>query len=180
MAPRPGTRDSQPDSPLRVLFAAGRLVGFLVLAGVAVLIVAAAVLVPAYARLARAHYERACQQARTADLSALAEAQERMIFALPDDEVLTMRLAMSQEALSPSDRILYSLPRVRPTGSPDLIKPMRHPRPAPPPDWLMRLDARLRNRSTRRGLLLVAFGCLVLAIFLFAPPEKYHRSSRRL
>ena len=175
MAPRRGIKDSRPQTPLGVLFAAGRLVGFVALAGVAVLIVAAVVLVPAYSRLGRARYQRACQEARVADLAALAEAQERMIAALPADEILTMRLAMSQEALAPSDRVPYSLPQVRPGGSPDLIKPVRHPRPVPPPDWLARLDAKLRKVSTRRGLLLLAFGCLVLAIFLFAPPEKYRR-----
>ena len=104
--------------PAGLLFSAGRLVGFLLLAGAAVLLLAGVVLLPAWARLAEARYGRACPEARTADLEALAEAQERLIAALPKDEVLAMRLAIKQESLAPSDRVAYALPTVAPAGPP--------------------------------------------------------------
>lgn len=175
MAPRRGTRDEVTRAPAGVFFAAGRMVGFLAAAGTAVALIAAIVLVPALARLAQARYERGCQEALTADLEALAKAQERMIEALPEDETLAIRLLISQEDVTPSDREPYELPSLGPSKAPDLIEAVRHPRPAPPPDWLVHLDRRLKKPATRRGLLLLAVGALVAALFLFAPPEKYRR-----
>jgi len=147
------------------------------MAALGMALAAGVVLVPAHARLVRARYERDCQRAQTADLAALAEAQERMIAALPADEILTMRLAISQESVAPSDRLAYTLPHLAPAGSPDLIKPVRHPRPPAPSGWLIRLDARLQKISTRRGLLLLALGFLMAAMFVFAPPEKYRKAT---
>ncbi len=159
-----------------VLFAVGRLVGFALTAGLAVGLVGAVVLLPAYARVAQARYEQGVQEAQTADLNGLVEAQARMIRDLPRDAVLTSRLKMSQEAAKPdSGAVVYSLPTVGPGKPPDLVWVDRAPRPDPPPAWLVHVAGRFRRTETRRGLLLVACGALVVAMFLFSAPDKYRR-----
>ena len=175
MAPPRGRRANPPLHPAGLLFAAGRMVGFTVMAAVAVAVVSSVVLLPAYAQWVRAQYERDCLLARTKDLEALSNAHERLIAALPTDRVLTMRLAISHEALRPAAGSRVPLPGADPATPPGLIRAVSHPRPAPPPDWLMHLDARLQRPATRRGLLLLAAGAVVVDMFVFAPPEKYHR-----
>ena len=151
------------------------MVGFTVMASAAVAVISTVVLLPPHAQLVRAQYQRDCLRARTKDLEALSDAHDRLIAALPTDRVLTMRLAISHEALRPRDGSPLRIPGAGPASPPGLVRAVRHPRPAPPSDWLMRLDAKFQRPATRRGLLLLAVGALVLALFLFAPPEKYGR-----
>ncbi|MGB2823324.1 MAG: hypothetical protein WBF17_20245, partial [Phycisphaerae bacterium] len=101
MVPRPGTRDRKADDSGGFLAAAGRMVGFCLLAGAALAIFAAATLLPEYARVLHADYALARQEAVNADLKALIEANDRLIAALPDNPVLAKRLAMNQFGLWP-------------------------------------------------------------------------------
>jgi len=178
MEPQPGARDSQAGEPSGVLLAAGRMVGFLLLVALALTIIAGVVLIPPYARLAGAQYELECLRAGIADAEGLVAANDRLIAALPHDEVLTMRLAMSQEPLAPSKEVVVRTPSAPPASPPDVIRPDRHPRPPPPAGWIFSANMKLKRTNTRRGLLLLAGAALVLALFLFAPPEKYRRQKR--
>lgn len=154
------------------LFATGRLIGFVTLAGPAILILAGLVLLPAYARWQHAEYEKECLATACRESAAMIAAQERLIEDLPENEVLTKRLSLAQgELCLENEHVSSTIDRpLRPP--PDVIPTIRYPRPAPPNDVLMRASVRLANPGTRRGLLLLAGGCLLTAMFLFAPPDR--------
>ncbi len=154
------------------LFAAGRLIGFVTLAAPAILILAGLVLLPAYARWQHAEYEKECLATACRESAAMITAQQRLIEDLPDNEVLTKRLAMAQGELSPENEHVSSTGDRPLRPPPDVIPPIHYPRPAPPNDVLMRASVRLANPATRRGLLLLACGCMLTAMFLFAPPDR--------
>lgn len=178
MADPRGTRASLPAAPDGLLFAAGRMIGFVALAGLAMATAAVLVLLPAYARMRLAIYERDCDRVTVAELQATAAANARLIADLPTNPVLTKRLAMSQGDLLPDNEVIVfkgSSPSPRPP--PDVIIPIRYGRPAPPDGWMIRAAAKVQHPPTRRGLLLLATGALLVALFLFAPPEKYDRRS---
>lgn len=174
MADRHGTRVSLPAPPDGVLFAAGRMIGFVALAGLGMAIVAALVLLPGYVRMQTALYERDCERIASAELEATAGANARLIADLPSNPVLTKRLAMSQGDLLPDNEVIVS--KGQPTHPPpDVVVPARYARPAPPDGWAFAAAVKLQNPPTRRGLMLLAAGALLVAMFLFAPPEKYAR-----
>ena len=174
MADPSGRKDS--DGPAAgLLFAAGRMVGFLALAGTALAIIAGMVLLPAYAKMRYARYERDCQKVALAEMEATAAANARLIADMPSSPVLTKRLAMSQGELVPDKEVIA--PATRATRPPpDVILPVRYPRPDPPEGWLLTAAAKLQNPPTRRGLLLLATGSLLVALFLFAPPQPRPRT----
>ncbi len=142
------------------------------LTAIAMARVAALVLLPAYARMQIALYERDCDRVAVVELAATAAANTRLIADLPTNPVLTKRLALSQGDLLPNNEVIVfkGQPDHHP---PDVIIPVRYVRPAPPEGWLIRAAAKAQNPPTRRGLLLLATGALLVALFLFAPPEKY-------
>lgn len=150
------------------------MVGFVTLAGLALGLVSVVVLLPAYARMAYARYERDCEKAAVAELTATAAANERLLAALPNNPVLTKRLALSQGRLVPDNEVIVASPSA--TGAPpDVVTPVRLPRPSPPNGVLLAAAAKLQNPPTRRGLLLLAAGTLLVAVFLFAPPDRDER-----
>ncbi|MCJ7545050.1 MAG: hypothetical protein MUP47_10915 [Phycisphaerae bacterium] len=172
MVDRRGIRASPAPAPDGLLFAAGRMVGFVTLVGLAMATVAALVWLPAYARMRLAVYERDCDRVTVAELQATASANARLIADLPTNPVLTKRLAMSQGDLLPDNEVIVF--KNKPLRAPpDVIIPVRYPRPAPPEGWAIQTAAKVQNLPTRRGLLLLATGALLVALFLFAPPEKY-------
>jgi len=160
------------------LFAFGRLVGFVITAGAALLTLAAVVLVPAYADKAAAQYERDLQRARMADMEAFAVANDRLIGALESkDAVLTKRLAARRLGLWPRNEAIA----VEAGGPPptSLIRWTRHPRPDPPSTWLIGAAARLRSPGVRRGLLVLAAAAMLVAALVFSAPEKYRKNRPR-
>ncbi|MBL7133050.1 MAG: hypothetical protein ISS78_03040 [Phycisphaerae bacterium] len=151
------------------LDAVGRVIGFLMIAGPAMAILAGVVLLPSYVALAQAEYDEACAQASVADAKAQIQANERLIAALPTDPVLTKRLAENQLPCRPQHEVIIpGAPQKRP---PDLVLPRRAQRPSRPPRWLMTAAGKMSNPPTRRGLLLLALGALITAVYLFAPPQ---------
>ncbi|MFA6134955.1 MAG: hypothetical protein WC869_13145 [Phycisphaerae bacterium] len=171
MEHQPGRKaDSRARGPW-LIFALGRGLGFLTLAGLAMVILAALILLPAYAQLQQVVYDRDCQQVAVNENDKTLEAQRRLIEELPDSEVLTKRLAISQGELTPDREVI--VPRAgMPTLPPDVIQPVRYPRPAKPDNLLLTLGTRIEKPSTRRGLLFLAAGALLVAMFLFSPPER--------
>jgi len=148
-----------------------RAVGFLLPAAVAVGIMAMVVLLPPYARLQAARYERDCLLARQADAEALIAAQQRLIDALPRDVVLTKRLAQRRLGLRPNDEMIipaWSAGAREPAPIPSI---QTHPLPQPPPRRLMKLASRLGAPRLRRGLMLLAGGLLILSILLSDKPD---------
>lgn len=151
----------------------GRIAGFLMVAAPAVLMVAAIVLLPPYARLARAQYDLSCARADLIDAETQVAANQRLIAALPVDEVLTKRLAVSQLPCRPANEIVVAGPGdgidIDITKPPDLVRPPRSRRPSPPPVWMATVSTKLSNPPTRRGLLLLALGAIITAVYMFAP-----------
>jgi len=135
-------------------------------------VLAATALLPPYASLAAARYERDSQRAAVADLESLAAANEELIAALKEgDPVLTKRLAMSMLRMRPNGETVARL-----CGSDgaaqDIVLISRHPRPDPPKSWLLQLAERFRNVNLRRGLLAVASGALAVALLVFFVPGR--------
>ena len=175
--PQPATENDESGRVGRFFSAAGCLVGFCSLAGVSVALFAVVLLLPDYARLQRARYELARQEAANADLAALLRANERLIANLPDDPVLTKRLAMNQLGLWPENEVVLlhdGRPRRMPPG---LVLTDAHPRPKPPGGWLMHAARRMTNPPTRRGLLLLAAAAMLAALFLFPAKEAKRKPS---
>jgi len=149
-----------------------RAAGFFLLAGAAVASLAGAVLLPAWARLAEVRYELACLRAEIADAEAQIAANDRLITALPTDEVLARRLAMSQNLYWPRNEIVVVDPNAPPAETPDVVCGPRHPRPPRPAGLLIRAGKKLEKASKRRGLLLLAAAALAAALFGFAPAQE--------
>ena len=114
MAPQCGTRHSESAARRQLVDAVWRPVGFVLLAGMALTILAAVVLLPPYVRLARVRYEHDRLLAKNADDEALVAAYDMLIESAPTDPVLTKRLAICQFGLLPrNEMIVHSggLPR---------------------------------------------------------------------
>ena len=148
---------------------AGRLVGFAMLAGLAGVILAGVVLVPAYNRYAWARYERDCHAADVEDFEAAVAAHDRLIEGMPRDEVLAKRMAMSRLGVLPGNEMVVVDPDRPPALPPGVVVPAAAPRPSAPPAWLGRLAGKLEMPSKRRGLMVLAVALLVTAVYLFAP-----------
>ena len=170
-------KNTRTDPPSGVLYAAGRLVGFLLLAGLAVGIFAAVVLVPPYVDMVTAEYVVACNEAAIQDAQDRVEANRRLIEALPEDPVLTARYAMAQEPLVPQTHEVVRVPGQ--SLLPDQRPPAPNPRPAPPSGLLFQINSRLERPSTKRGLLLLAVALLTAAVFLFSPPNRYRLRGKK-
>lgn len=161
MAHRCGTRAeaSPPAGP-------GRWVLFVVSVGAAMALVAGVVLLPAYAALRRAEWERDCLAAQARAARAEIAAYDRMLDAAPDDPVLTKRLAITQLGLQPRrEKVVYegSVPR------PAVLELPAEDAPTPPAAWVQTAASRLRRPRTRRGVLLLAAGMLSAALFGLFP-----------
>lgn len=177
MVQRPGRKDNTPaDGPGS---AAGRLVGFLALAGAALSVFAAMVLLPAWASCLRVKYERDCLRAAVTDAEAEAQARLRQQRAAQIDPQYNKRIALA-DGMVPVNCL-----RMPPPEAPDepvgAITVTPSPRPSPPPDLLLRAAARAEHPPTRRGLAVLVAGAIVTAMYLFSPPGVYRRrrSARR-
>ena len=149
-----------------------RWAGFTLLTGLGLATLAAVALLPPYARLAGSEYELAKLRAALADAEALAATNQRLIDALPKDEVLTKRLIMRQSGKLPKDEVVVFDPAAPPPPSPGAVPPERQNQPDPPSAWLLAVAGRLENATTRRGLFVLAVGAIAAAMLLFAPPAK--------
>ena len=170
MALQHGTRDRLSGRRASTSDVVGRAIGFLMVGGPAVAILAGVVLLPPYAALARTEYELGCKQATVADGHAQFRARERLIGGLQKDEVLIKRVAENQLRCRPWNEIVIPSPRPQ-NRPPDLVTPKRHRRPVPPPQWLMTAARKLSDPPMKRAMVLLGFGALVTAIYLFTPPQ---------
>lgn len=145
---------------------AGNAIGFLLLAGAGLTLLAGVVLLPAYAKLADARHAKRCLEADTADLKARIAADDRLI-AARDDPVLWQRLAWCQLGLAPEGMVVSTDPDAPPRFPPGAASPPRHPRPEPPDGWMFHAGRKLQRAPLRRGVFLLGAGALFLAIVLF-------------
>ena len=132
------------------------------LAGPALGIIAALVLLPAHARLVSTHHKLAVRKAQIRRAETLADANDRLIRAIPNDRSLATRL------------VLRTLPGALPIPSGLRPAPLRCP--PRPSGWLLDVAYRLQKPALRRGVFAVACLTLAAAMFLFAPPPVKSRS----
>jgi len=169
-----GTRDKKHDSPGpagRGFLAAGRFVGFAVLAGISLSILATVVLLPAYVSMSEAGYQRDILAARQRNALKLIDARERMIKALQeDDRQLLTRLVRSQFDLLPRNEVVVIDPSA-PPQTPQVYLLAESPLPSAHKGLISHAADKLKNDRTRRGLLLLSAGAMLAAMFLFSPPK---------
>ena len=132
--------------------------GFVVLAGLGMAIIAALVLMPAWANVVRAEHDLAVKRANIEHSRKIVAAGARLNNAIPHDRVVNERL-------------------VKGTVRQDLIHTPPVKYPPEPNGWLLGLADKLAQPKTRRGLFFVACVALAGAMFLFAPPS-IRRASR--
>jgi len=140
---------------------------FCLLGGMAMVVLGAVLLLPEYARLRQARHQLARQKATIADLESLITGNDRLITALPDNVVLTKRLAMNELGLWPEDEVVVISDRRPRLQSPAMVVTKLAPRPEPPVGWVMDAANRVANPPTRRGLLLLAVIGLIAVVMLF-------------
>jgi len=169
MVPQHGTRDdgNPPGGFGGLVSAFMQFVTFCLLAGTAMTVFAAVLLLPEYARLQQAKYQLARQQATMAKLRSLIEGNERYIAELPHDAVLTKRLAMNELGLWPQDEVVVLTGGGPRQPSPGMVAAPEAPAPQPPAGFLMDAAQRVADPPTKRGLLLLAVTGLVVALLLF-------------
>ncbi len=151
MARQPGTKADDNTRGAKLSDAIGRGVGFIVLAALAMAIVTALVLMPAWANLVRAEYDLAVKRADIEHSRKIVAAGARLNNAIPHDRVVNERL-------------------VKGTVRQGLIHtpPVEYPRE--PGGWRLGLADKLAQPKTRRGLSFVAYVALAGGMFLFVPP----------
>jgi len=160
MARRPGTRAEDGIAAPSVAGSVVRGVGFAVLAGLAMAIIAPLVLLPVYANAIRAEHELAVKRAEVAHNRKVVAAEARLNSAILHDRVINERL-------------------VRGTVRSDLINVPPINYPGEPDGWLLGLCDKLSRLKTRRGLFFAACVAMTGAMFLFAPPPIRQASRSR-
>ncbi len=159
----------------------GRAVGFALLTGLSLAIFAMVVLLPAYGQLRNAQHEATCRKADVADVEKLIQANERLIEALPNDDVLTTRVSRRQmglvplEMLPPGEGVMLDASATTPQIPAEIVRIEPTPRPAPPGGQLLALAEKLTQPVRRRGLLLAAGAVLLLGALLFALPSRQNK-----
>ena len=135
-------------------------------------IFAVALLLPPYAELLIANYQRDCLKAELVCAEQLIDAQENMIAFGESDEVLTQRLARSQLGLLPqTERVAIDPAEPRP-APPAVFSPQTPAYPPAPPDWIISMGERLMRAPLRRALMLLSAGALFAATLLYGRPRK--------
>ena len=172
MAHLPGTSPENPEGHAVPPSKFERLVGFSVLCGLGLGILAAVVLIPVCARVRTAEYQFASLEAEIADAKSMVVANNRLMEAIPVDDVLVKRFARTQSQWIPFDEaISISTNPDRPAVRTQIISITPHRRPVKPDGWIMRVGQKLEAPSKRRGLLLLGGIAMLVGTFLFAPPR---------
>ena len=143
--------------------------GFVLLTGAAVVLLAGVVLMPAYADYLEIRHERLTLDARNADMHAQLAVGERIIAAAGDDgdPNFMRRLAISQGEFIPTNQVAVASSGRTAFAGPDVVTPDPVDRPDPPPVWQIQIARKLSRQGTRRGMLLLSAGLLVVAGLIF-------------
>ncbi len=173
MARQPGTRaDNNRDNPQSTGSVIVRSLLAYTLAGVALTILAGVLLIPLFDDKEAIDYKVACTAAENKALEELIRKRQRIIDALnceDPDPVLIGRLAMSQSNMMPANALVMDSNLPPEPISPCMAEPPRCEPPAEPPQWLANTAVKLRRDGIKRGLLVLALGTLIAAMFLFHP-----------
>ncbi len=148
--------------------AAGRF-WFFVFSTVGVAAMAAAVLLPEYASLARLQRRRDALAYQVAGEEELAGYHDRLILGMEQDPVVAARMSIRHENYSPAG---YRPIEIDPADRLDpvpvqILKEALAP-PPPPADPIASAGQWMEHRPTRTGLLVLGLGTLVMGLLLFA------------
>ena len=142
---------------------------FFILTTLGLLILATVTLLPAYAGLAQARYQRDSLAAKNANDEALTVAYQRLIAAIPTDPVLAKRLAIRQFGFPPrSERIMPTAVEEPLTCRSDLVTTILQTLPDRPYRGIFLAAEFLQIRVVRTILLLAATATL-LAGMIYSP-----------
>ncbi len=154
----------------RALHSLGRLVGFSLLSALGLGILATVVLIPPYASLLQARYERDCNRALNQDYRDRIEANELFMQDIRQLDVVAIRTlessVLGQDSLNPGRQLD---PR-RKEWIPPAANLAPNPRPEPVPAWITRLSLRVTRPNVRRGLVVLSAAALLAAVVLFWGP----------
>lgn len=176
MAPRRGLKT---DRRRGGLGAFARAVGFLIMAGTALAILAAAALLPAWQRREQARLNRDQLASEAQTQQRLVQYKQRMVEAIKRDPRQTAQLLVQQQHYRVPGQVpvqIVDAPADLPVAQ---LLAARSPQPRPITPLLAELAERLSHVNTRRGMLLVAGILMVGALTLFLPPEEERRKTRR-
>ncbi len=149
------------------------MIGFTITAGMAVAILAAVVLLPAWQRRQDARNQRDDLVAKSKAYDDLIGHNERTIEAIKTTPLLTEKQLMEQQNYSRPGEVAVELPDIPIDDQPD-IQPLTAREPGstqPLPERLKSLTKRVQNPRSRRGLLLLSGLLFVTAMVLFGPPS---------
>jgi len=158
MARQPGTEADDNTTGVKLRRSIGRGVGFIILAGLGMAIIASLVLLPAWASTVRVEYDRDVSRIKIESDGKIVAGHARHNIAIRHDPVLVERYAKGMVRQDP-----LHAPKVE--------------YPPEPSGWMLGLADKLAQIKTRRGLFFVACVALAGAMFLFAPPP-IKRASR--
>jgi hypothetical protein len=147
------------------------MLGFTIVAGLALAIFAAAVLLPAWHRRELARTQRDELAARVWTYDQLVDYKQRIIDTIKSDPLQTQRLLMLQQNYRRPGDVAVAMENA-PVELPPLVQlAARAPTVQPPSPSLLHLAERLEDPRTRRGLMLLAGILMVGAMLLFLPPS---------
>ena len=185
MVPQPGTRDNgyPPAEPAdhgglgRILSSTMQFVMFCLLAGAAVGLFGAVLLLPEYAKCRQTQYQQARKELASARLDGYIAGYEQINAELPHDAVLIKRLTMNELGYWPKDEVVVLSNKGPCAHSPATVVVPTTPEPTPPAGWVMTVAQRVADPPTKRGLILLSVVGLVAAVLLFPGGAKQRQSS---
>ncbi len=131
MEPPPGIKDEPREPAPGFLDSAGRFLGFLMFAGPAMLILAALILLPAYKGMVMRAYGDKCRATAIDEKNLYLDCRSRVIHDIPESELLTERLLISQTPMRPANQTIV-VDKSLPAWSPMMINPIKLPPPPSP------------------------------------------------
>jgi len=157
------------------------MIAFALVAGMALAILAAIVLLPARQQLRAVRARRDALAAEVQTHERHIAHRERLILASKTHPRLTEDLLIQQRNCRRPGEVV--VPTDIPPDPPVAIMlaakgAASRPVPGPSPAWLDRLTRRVQHPRTRRGLGLLSGLLLVAAMILFAPPQRLRRKRR--
>jgi hypothetical protein len=168
MVRQPGTRAKSAAGANARISAGARTISFFLLVATGMAVLLAVVLLPAWAECLQVEYQRDGEKADLADIQELLAAYNRKIRSIETDTQLARRHALGILGLDPGG-LAVELVTDTTNLTPGEISVTPSPRPDAPSDWLIAAAQKVEDPPTRRGLLLLAAGAVITAVYLFDP-----------
>lgn len=150
-----------------------RRLGFLVVCGMALTLLAALVLLPAWADKEKTKLQLEQDKVRLQEARQTVQALDRMARDVQNDAILTERLAGTRLGLYTPDEIIVRDPS-KPVDNPEILSEIRYPMPQQKDFFWLRAAAKVEDPGKRRSYMLLAAAMMIAAFILFAPPTQKH------